>query len=160
MDKRAAASRELIKKAFLSLLACKPLSELKMSELARQAGVSRSTLYAHYETPRAVFDELVDDFVARTSGLSVQLRCQDCHAPHSKAPFCEQLRAAGPYQPLVLDSSFLAQFLHVILDDAHAEHALAPYLDTGISEGQARSMLVFQISGCYMAAVNADCNAL
>lgn len=160
MDKRTAASKESIKRACLALLASKPLSELKMSELAQQAGVSRSTLYAHYATPREVFDELVDDFAAKTSGLSVQLRCGQCRTPGLKAPFCEQLRAAGPYQPLVLEPEFLPQFLRVILDDVHAEKVLAPYRQTGASEAQARSLLTFQISGCYMAATTAGGDAL
>ena len=47
-DARFERCGEAIRQALLRLLVGKRIEDVSMSELAREAGVSRSTLYAHY----------------------------------------------------------------------------------------------------------------
>ena len=49
-----------IRSALLSLLAKKTLADITVSELAREAHVSRSTFYEHFGNPADVYDSIVE----------------------------------------------------------------------------------------------------
>ena len=100
-DVRVERTLSSVKGAMLALLEEKRLSEISMAELARAAGVSRATLYSHYPHTREVFTELVGDFCKHVRSLPAQLRHSEC-AQACRRPFCMTVRAAGPFQPLVL----------------------------------------------------------
>ena len=151
-DIRNAKTDEAVKGAMLALLQKKPLSEIGMAELARQAGVSRSTLYVHYGNVHDVFQALVADFVVSVRSLPTQLRCDGCEMARGKRPFCIALREAGEYEPLVKTAEFLPTYLDLLLSGLMLEEALAPYLSTGVTVDQARALFVFQMTGCYTAA--------
>ena len=59
-DARFERCGEAIRQALLRLLVGKRIENVSMSELAREAGVSRSTLYAHYGNVQDVYAALVD----------------------------------------------------------------------------------------------------
>lgn len=155
-DARTKRTNRAIKDALLELLKQDSLSEIGMAELAKKAGISRSTLYSHYGNVMDVFVALVEEFAESVRSLNVQLKCDTCQALGHKRPFCMALRAAGPYQSLVLAPEFLRVFLNFSLENPNLCDALKPYLDTGLSEQQARSLYVFQITGCYTAATTLD----
>ena len=155
-DIRNERTDDAVKDALLELLADKALADISMAELARRAGVSRSTLYLHFGNVHDVFSALVADFLADVRGLRTQLTCDECHAAAEKRPFCMALRAAGPYQPLVLAPEFLPTYLEIVLNGPALDEALAPFLDTGVTPDQARALFVFQMTGCYTAATTLD----
>ena len=59
-------TRELLRRAFMTLLAQKPLEEISIKELCDLAQVNRSTFYAHYtdlrDLLRQIEDEMFEDF--------------------------------------------------------------------------------------------------
>ncbi len=149
---RSAKSREAIKDALLRLLGEKQLDAVTMTELAAQAQVSRSTLYAHYPNVNAVFEDAVTDFCNSLRLLSVQMRCTDCMAaPLKSKPFCIALREAGKYQHLVRDSRFMStlmEHLDLISDDAFYDSVPSDHADLN------RALRTFQMSGCYAVALD------
>ena len=155
-DARVERTLVSIKGAMLALLEEKRLSEIGMAELARAAGVSRATLYSHYPHTREVFTELVGDFCKHVRSLPAQLRHSEC-AQACRRPFCMTIRAAGPFQPLVLAPEFMGAYLDYVLNGPEADEALAPYLAAGVTRSQAQALFTFQMTGCYNAAIlNAD----
>ena len=155
-DARTTKTDEAVRNALLELLGDKRLPDITMAELARHAHVSRSTLYAHYDNVYSLFRTLVAEFVAGLRTLNTQLKCSDCKGATPKRPFCMALRAAGPWQPLVLAPEFLPTYIDVILEGDGLEGALEPYLETGVTREQARALLVFQMTGCYTTATMLD----
>lgn len=77
-DARFEKSAEAIKQAFLRLLVARRLEDISMSELAREAQVSRSTLYAHFGNVEEVYHALVMEFLAKLRSLNTHLHCSDC----------------------------------------------------------------------------------
>ena len=155
-DVRVERTLASIKGAMLALLEEKRLSEISMAELARAAGVSRATLYSHYPNTREVFTELVGDYCRHVRSLPAQLRRSEC-AGECRRPFCMTIRAAGPFQPLVLAPGFMGAYLDYVLSGPEADEALAPYLAAGVTHSQAQALFTFQMTGCYTAAIlNAD----
>ncbi len=155
-DARTQRTDNAIKSAFLELLEEKPLNSISMAELAKRSGISRSTLYAHFGNVSDVFNSLVTDFRRDIIGLRALLRCEECGKPGSKKPFCLALRAAGPYQPLVMAPEFMPTFLELVLEKSagfDGFDALGPYRLPGLTEAQAKTLFTFQMNGCYAAAM-------
>ncbi len=152
-DARTQRTDNAIKSAFLELLEEKPLCSISMAELAKLSGISRSTLYAHFGNVIDVFNSLVKDFLRDIIGLRALLRCEECGKPESKKPFCLALRAAGPYQPLVMAPEFMPTFMDCVLEESAGFDALEPYRLPGLTESQAKTLFTFQMNGCYAAAM-------
>ncbi len=58
---RSEASRQALRKALLALLEKQELSQITAAQLCREAGVNRSTFYAHYENLWDVLAELEEE---------------------------------------------------------------------------------------------------
>ena len=153
-DARARKSRSAIAEALVRLLESKPFSQITVSELAAEAGVSRSTFYAHYENTHQVFADAVRDFLTMVRPITAQLRCGACADEPQGTPFCVALRKERRYRPLVHDDQFLPTFLKIAREES-SEDMLRPYLNTGASIAEAHALYRFQMTGCYTVAMAA-----
>ena len=154
--KYATRTEGAVKDALLSLLAEKPLADITVSELAREARVSRSTFYEHFGNPADVYDAVVRDFAGDVSPLMSQVACSDGFKPKGR-PFCSLVRDAGAYGPVVKEGRFLDAFF---ADGKGSEqHDLYGLLvDAGYTEAQAEAVCAFQMSGCFAAARSSAAN--
>ena len=152
--KYATKTEAAIKDALLQLLESRKLADVTVSELAREAGVSRSTFYQHYDNPADVYDALVAEFAAQLSPIVDQIACSD--SPRSaKKPFCALVRDGDALGPVIADDRFLSAFLEkqntVRNHDMHGILVRAGY-----SEKEASALCAFQLSGCFSAAQSTD----
>lgn len=156
-DARVEKTKSAVKEALLTILQKKSFDNIGMSEVAKEAGISRSTLYANYPNLQDVFDELVIDFHRQLQPLGNQLRCSGCSKTvqtTARTPYCRALRNAGKYAPLVRDASYLSSMLASTAEGKIGDSALRPYLDAGLTEQLAKRMYSFQMSACYTAAMS------
>ncbi len=149
-DPRKERTRRAVKGAMLRLMERKPSAQVGAAELAREAGVSRSTLYNNYAGVHEVFDELVDDFDAGNLPIAGGLRCDSCG--DGRIPFCVRLRDAGELVPLVSDPGFLPALMARAGENGKGLGAMAR--EAGLSPAQAASLATFQLAGCYAAAMS------
>lgn len=156
-DARYEKSTDAIKGALLRLLAGRRLEDVSMSELAREAGVSRSTLYAHYGNVQDAYSALVIEFLGGLRSLESHLHCGDCARSGSR-PFCVALREAGVYAPIVRDERFLTMLFELVEHDAFSSGVSNMFSELGVSRMQAEALYRFQMSGCYAVAL-ADVSA-
>ncbi len=145
-----------VKEALLRLLTLKAFDSVSMSDIAREAGISRSTLYAHFSNPLMIFDLLVADFHQSIRELGVQLKCTRCGKEADKAgiPYCEAIRNAGKYEALVRDPNYEPRMIEVVSQGLFAEQALRSYVDAGLDRQIAVNIFTFQMCGCYNAAIS------
>ena len=155
MTVRSERTRNAIKDALLALLEISDLNEITMSELARSAIISRSSLYAHYSNVRGVFEDAVADFGSELRPLTSQLRCGDCisESDAPNRPFCVALRDAGKYKAMVREPSFLPTLLNIVDERMLVEASTYP-LDEGMDLARKRALYKFQMSGCYTVALD------
>ena len=141
---------EAVKQALLKLLGEKSLSDVTVSELAREAHVSRSTFYEHFGNPGDVYDALIGDAMGEIAPLMSQVACSDGFR-HAGKPFCVLVRDAGEMAPAVRDARFLESYL--AQNATAGEHDLFALLtEAGYSDVEARAVCRFQMSGCATAA--------
>ncbi|NHM14997.1 TetR family transcriptional regulator [Eggerthellaceae bacterium zg-886] len=68
-DHRAEVTKTLLRRALISLLEEKPIGSISVAELCRKADVSRSTFYAHYDTPEDLLESIQTEFVGELTAL-------------------------------------------------------------------------------------------
>ena len=105
-DARFDKSEKAIKEAFVRLSGEIGVSRFGMTQLAREARVSRSTLYGHFRNTEEVFEALVDDFAEGLKPLEAHLHegCAAC--PTVPKPFCVAVRESVELRPLLRDPRF------------------------------------------------------
>lgn len=155
-NRRSERTREKLKDALLELMGEKPCSQVCVAELCRQAGVSRSTFYAHYDGVHSVLQELMSDFSSAVMPLQERLHCGDC-IPGRRA-YCVRLREAGRFAPLVADPAYRAT---VRSGEGYGEVAglAATLADSDVDPEIARAIQLFQENGCYAVATAVPADA-
>lgn len=58
MDQRVRVTKELLQEALIRLLKDQPISKISVRALCQEAGINRSTFYAHYQDPTEVLNEI------------------------------------------------------------------------------------------------------
>lgn len=154
-DPRFIQSERAICDALARLLEVKPLSSVSMSELAREAGVSRGTLYAHFNNVNDAYERTVGQFYEQIQTLDEHFSCVACRDDKPVHAFCARLRNAGAYQSVVRDERFLPTTMRSIALDG--EEPLQRLLrQAGVPSQLARVIQLFQMSGCYSIATGTD----
>lgn len=143
-----------IKKAFIRMLDSARLEDIAMAQLARNADISRSTLYSHFSNTREIFTEIVSDFCRDLRPIDTHLHCSEClDGLELGRPLCLAIRDAGEYQALVKDPSFLEAILAIADELDSAVGGMTAPAGHGQTDKTRQALTRFQISGCYSAAM-------
>lgn len=54
-DRRTRLTKRLIAKSLIELIKTKPVDQISVSELCRQADINRATFYRYYTMPKDIF---------------------------------------------------------------------------------------------------------
>lgn len=89
-DHRTRVTKMLIRKAFLDLLAQKPIQSITIKELCAAAGINRGTFYTHYQDIYELLEQIEADMVA---SLAQALAPVDTQAPseHFLVEICDSI---------------------------------------------------------------------
>lgn len=136
-----------LKSAFLRILEKKPLSDMTIAEVVREAQVSRSTFYLHYQNLGDLYDEMVREVACQVLPLLTGCGC-NCEPENGRKPFCHVVRETNRYTPLFRESRFLETILQ---SEGAAEQStlIAKLMNRGLDAQQARAVFAFQMSGCF-----------
>ncbi|MBQ9042832.1 MAG: TetR/AcrR family transcriptional regulator [Eggerthellaceae bacterium] len=147
--KRNSRTRRDIKQAMLKLLAHKSRDEITMSELAREAQVSRSTLYQHYGNVYDAYADIVNGFADEVTPVMSEAACFDGIEPEGTVPFCNLVRAEK-YRSITDTPCFLETYMGTF--ERIGNHEFLKILtNAGYSPEVAEAVAVFQMNGCFKA---------
>jgi len=62
-NRQAVRSVEALKRALISLLESNPYSKIKVTQIAEEANLTRSTFYAHFETKDDLLNEIINNIL-------------------------------------------------------------------------------------------------
>ena len=144
---RADRSRERMKETLLSLLRVRPLYEISVSELCREAGVGRTTFYRYYGNISQILGELLDDILSQVPSVTAHLTDapKDPGCPY---PICEFVRRDPRVFALFCNDSAGSFIIDRIIAAFKSEYVDTMRRHSALSEQQLTLLLRFQVSGC------------
>lgn len=168
-DSRSIRTEAKIKESLLSLLGASGFSGITVSELCRDAGITRVTFYQHYGSLADVLDELLDDITQELGDVPLEM-CEACSGRnHGNAqgriwtgmPFCHFYASRNPYRALLDDNAIAERLIERIVDSSLDEMMIAlrgRLPEASVDRVQLRYFNIFRISGCLAAAKAAKRN--
>ena len=66
IDARIVNTKNFLKRALLTLLSNKKLSQITVSNLCNAAEINRATFYFHYKDINQLFEEIVEEYMSET----------------------------------------------------------------------------------------------
>lgn len=125
-------SKNLIKKSLAKLLHEKEIGKITVSDIIREADISRGTFYAHYSDINAVMEQIISEelerFTSLLSGLDVDPDTSEIDRIIKAA--CEYMSADIDYYRMLSQSNLLDNFVARIInlyydklfDSIHVKH--------------------------------------
>ena len=155
-EDRKSRTDAAIKQAFLQILSRKRLVEMSISEVAREAHVSRSTIYSRYGNLSNLYVKLMKDMLreAMPKDAASSPEQREDVAYDTAVRFCEMLRNSSEYAPLVKEERFLPTLLE---DSGNARGLIRELMDKGLDFQQAYTVAIFQMGGVFAVGTMAGC---
>ncbi len=153
IDARFVRSEERIQDALAALLKKKGLAQIGVSELAREANVSRATFYAHYDNVHEAYEQLVGRAMERVQSFDEHFACSQCSGKAQNLPYCERIRTEGELEGVLKDPSFFSVMMEQMTESGSSslENRLR---ERGVARDVAGALMLFQMSGCHAVALS------
>ncbi len=155
---RKSRTDHAVKSAFLSILGKKRLVDMTISEVAREAGVSRSTFYSRYGNLSNLYISVTKDMLKEAmSKIEGQIIANDPQYPaHETAmQFCDLVRESEYYAPVIKEERFLPTLLE---DSTNARNLINELMDKGLDFQQAYTIAIFQMAGVFAVSAMIGCS--
>lgn len=156
-DRRTLYTLRVIKDAFLKLVKQESYAKITVTELCRQADITRSTFYLHYNSLTDVLNEVLDDALLLSQTQEINLPDQDYSFDYlskneSLIPACQRIGNSEKYQQLLMDPDLTEYIIGRIM--AHERGHVIPSLmkKVGCSKEDAETIFLYTIHGSF--AVN------
>ena len=121
-----------------------------VTDVCREAGVSRGTFYLHYSDVMDVAKDIVRVIDENCVTMPTQLQIYRWgYCPRGK-PLCIFLREHKEYKPLLADPVLRKQIVDYIVEE-HNKFVGGVGDHSDMTESQLRGLYAFQISGCVEA---------
>ncbi len=162
-DRRSIETEAALKECLLAAMKGKRFSDLTVSEVCRDAGITRATFYQHYGSLADVLDEVLDDMTDEMGDVPLEM-CDNCSEigrppgdarPWKGMPFCHFYASRNPYRVLLEDGAIAERLIERIVDDALDDMMAAlreRNPESDVDRAQVRYLNIFRISGCLAAA--------
>lgn len=152
LDARYMKCEQRIQGALLDLLSKKALTDIGVSELAREAHVSRATFYAHYDNVGDVFNQLVQQALSDVQTFEERFSCNGNPCKQSgRRTYCEQIRSNGEWSNVTRDPRFFSSMLSMGDTGEPLSYDAA---NLNISKNASEALRLFQMSGCHAVATS------
>ncbi len=151
-DRRTLYSKKVIREAFLLLKRTKAYNDITVTDICREAEISRGTFYLHYRNTAEVLDEVLEEALSFTRRLEEQLYPHKCANTQCNYPLCQYIRSSQEYRCLFFDDALSSMIVEKIYA-THKEDIIRMWENkTKLSQEQLAMIAYFQINGCFAAA--------
>lgn len=150
-DHRSRVTKSIIRESLLRLMESKSVGSISVAELCREAGISRSTFYSHYNVPEDVLEsiqsEVVEQLVApsfENKDSVYEFMLKNCKVSLANKDFCLMVardhEARAMFRRKLLELTTDVPELRDCPDHPTAEQSIARFRALSISEGCAGIM--------------------
>ena len=150
-DRRTIYTKQAIKDAFLRVKRTKEYATITVTDICREAEISRGTFYAHFSNIAEVLDALLDDVLANMDYLREYLSTPEHDIKQQCAyPFCRFVRDSKELRCILFDDTLghavIKKLASLYKDDFVREIRRRA---ESLSEKEAEILFYFQINGCF-----------
>ena len=148
-DRRTLHTRKAIQDAFLRVKRAKEYNTITVTDICREAEISRGTFYAHFGNIAEVLDTLLDDALAGMGYLREYLSVPQSETKCAH-PFCRFVRENTELRCILFDDALghiVVKKLAAIYKDAYMREIWNK--GTGLTDQEAEALFYFQINGCF-----------
>lgn len=164
-DSRSLRTEAKVKDSLLKLLGKSNFGDITVSELCRDAEITRVTFYQHYNSLADVLDQLLGDITQALGDVPLEM-CEACAGGAGPAtegriwtgmPFCHFYASKNPYRVLFDDNAIAERLIEQIVDN-NLDHMMDTlherFPNSSVDRMQFRYFNIFRMSGC-LAAIKA-----
>lgn len=157
-DRRTLCTLKVIKDTFLKLINNEPYSKITVTEICREANITRSTFYLHYNSISDVLNDTLDDAL-QLSQNSILINSSEkdltfnyLKKNESMIPACQRIGQSDKYQKLLMDPDLSEYIIGRIM--AREKDKVIPALmkKANLSKKEAETIFLYIIHGSF--AVN------
>ena len=147
----ALRSKTLIKKALAKLMHEKELEKITVSDIIREADISRGTFYAHFPDIRSVLEQIENEEIKKLVNFVNKLKTEDSEINSSKTfliSVFNYLNNDFEYYKMLMQSCFLNNYISRLVD-IYYEETIASLLERDPSKdiNEAKLYMVYTSSG-------------
>lgn len=117
-------SKNLIKKAVAKLIHKKEISKITVSDVIREADISRGTFYAHYPDVQSVLEQIETEEVKKLVNLVNRSKTNDPTIKNKEDflfTICQHIYDDFDYYKMLMQSCFLNNYLSRLIDIYYEE---------------------------------------
>ena len=147
----ALRSKTLIKKALAKLMHEKELEKITVSDIIREADISRGTFYAHFPDIRSVLEQIENEEIKKLVNFVNKLKTEDSEINSSKTfliSVFNYLNNDFEYYKMLMQSCFLNNYISRLVD-IYYEETIASLLERDPSKdiNEAKLYMIYTSSG-------------
>lgn len=145
-DRRTQYTINIVKEAFLELINDHPYSQITVTQVCRQAEITRSTFYLHFNNLTDVLNVVLDDalMISKNSAESLpnisELSIDCLKQNESLLPTCQRIASATKYRALLMDPDLSEYIIGRIA--SHERGRMIPLIQqrTGLNSQDAETL--------------------
>lgn len=155
IDRRTQYTINIVKEAFLELINNHPYSQITVTQLCRQAEITRSTFYLHFNNLTDVLNVVLDDalMISKNSAGSLpnisELSIDCLKQNESLLPTCQRIASATKYRALLMDPDLSEYIIGRIAN--HERDKMIPLIQrrTGLGSQDAETLFSYTLHGSF-----------
>lgn len=153
-DRRTLFTINLIKNAFLALINQAPYNQMTVTKLCKEAEITRSTFYLHFNNLNDVLDEILKDIFRFDESQQVisdhdNVTVDMLKSNESLLPACQRVGSSSKYQQLLMDPSLSEYIIGKIIQKERGRVVPSIQRRTGLSEKDAELLFNYSIHGSF-----------
>lgn len=154
-DRRTQYTINVVKEAFLELINDHPYSQITVTQVCRQAEITRSTFYLHFNNLTDVLNVVLDDalMISKNSAESLpnisELSIDCLKQNESLLPTCQRIASATKYRALLMDPDLSEYIIGRIA--SHERGRMIPLIQqrTGLNSQDAETLFNYTLHGSF-----------
>lgn len=154
-DRRTQYTINIVKEAFLELINDHPYSQITVTQVCRQAEITRSTFYLHFNNLTDVLNVVLDDalMISKNSAKSLpnisELSIDCLKQNESLLPTCQRIASATKYRALLMDPDLSEYIIGRIA--SHERSKMIPLIQqrTGLNSQDAETLFNYTLHGSF-----------
>lgn len=152
IDRRTVYTINTIKDAFLKLTQEYSFNKITITQICREAEITRSTFYIHYDSISDLLNEILDDALLSSQMDTIENYTTNTHylvGNESLLPACQRIGSSVKYRQLLMDPDLSEYIIGRIMNHERDNFIPAIIKKTGLPKQDAETIFAYVIRGSF-----------